>query len=132
MHKLSTGADSTLKSYLELCLFFFGEDSAAVAYLKELIERKGEDHEVLQDENQVRMLLTAMHVRQTKPGATGDFSDGKIEKSDQGELNFLILTDKENGILTIEFGAEVSWIGMNKQEALGLSEIIKSRAEFLP
>lgn len=60
MRKLSTGQDSTLKSYRELSVVFFGEDSKAVEYLDKKIKSSshGENEEILTDERQMIMLLS--------------------------------------------------------------------------
>lgn len=62
MKKLSTGQDSTLKSYRENAVAVFGEDSKAVKWLDEQIEKssEGENEEVLQDEGQMVMSLAMM------------------------------------------------------------------------
>lgn len=59
MRKLSTGQDSTLKSYIENAKATFGEESPAVAFLKEKAAGapKGEDEEFIADEAQVLQLL---------------------------------------------------------------------------
>jgi len=60
-------------------------------------------------------------------GKTGKFPDGKISESDDGELRFA--TSVINGILIIDFGEPVAWIGLDKNQAeeliLSLSEKVK-------
>lgn len=48
-------------------------------------------------------------------GKTGKFPDGKISESDDGELRFA--TSVINGILIIDFGEPVAWIGLDKTQA---------------
>ena len=62
MTKLSTGDDSTLKSYRNLASAFFGETSKAVEFLDKKIKESpnGENEEVLADERQMIQLLFGM------------------------------------------------------------------------
>ncbi len=64
MKKLSTGQDSTLKNYKQLALAFFGQDSSAVKFLNEKIDKQGEDEEVLAVEGQMIALLGQLHLKQ--------------------------------------------------------------------
>jgi len=50
MRKLSTGADATLGNVRALCVAFFGEDSAATAWLDAQISEQGVDQPVIADE----------------------------------------------------------------------------------
>lgn len=65
MNKLSTGQDSTLGNWLELCKDFFGESSDATTYIEEKIMRSphGANEEVLADESQVLAVLSDMHLK---------------------------------------------------------------------
>lgn len=62
MRKLSTGQDSTIKSYIENATAVFGEDSPAVAFLKKKAADapNGENEEVIAEESQVLALLAHM------------------------------------------------------------------------
>lgn len=62
MHKLSTGADSTLGEYRKLTAAVFGKDSKAVAFLDKKIKESpnGENEEVLADEGQMIQLLASL------------------------------------------------------------------------
>lgn len=59
MQKLSTGQDSTLGSYLKLCLAFFGEDSPQVRFIMNKIATSpsGANEEVVAEESQMMYLL---------------------------------------------------------------------------
>lgn len=59
MMKLSTGHDSTLGSYLKLCLAVFGQDSAQVNFIMEKIRTSpnGANEEVIVEESQMMYLL---------------------------------------------------------------------------
>ena len=59
MMKLSTGQDSTLGSYLKLCLAVFGKDSAQVKFIMDKIatSTNGANEEVIAAESQMLYLL---------------------------------------------------------------------------
>ena len=59
MMKLSTGQDSTLASYLKLCLAVFGQDSAQVRFIMDKIAESpnGAYEEVIAEESQMLYLL---------------------------------------------------------------------------
>ena len=59
MMKLSTGQDSTLASYLKLCLAVFGKDSAQVRFIMDKIATSpnGAHEEVTAEESQMLYLL---------------------------------------------------------------------------
>ena len=59
MMKLSTGQDSTLASYLRLCLVIFGKDSPQVQFITDKIAASpnGAHEEVIAEESQMMYLL---------------------------------------------------------------------------
>lgn len=59
MMKLSTGQDSTLGTYLKLCLTVFGKDSAQVQFIMDKIATSpnGAHEEVITEESQMLYLL---------------------------------------------------------------------------
>ncbi len=59
MIKLSIGLDSTLGNYRELCMLFFGENSAQVRFLDRKIAQspQGNNEEVIAEESQMMYLL---------------------------------------------------------------------------
>jgi len=59
------------------------------------------------------------------------FPEGKIKKDDEGALAFRIAADQEKKVVVIDFGKQVSWLGLPKAEALGLAELLKAHAETL-
>lgn len=64
-----------------------------------------------------------------KLGATGEFPEGKIRPSDEGELRMAIGIEKNNVI--IDFGTLVQWLGLPKQKAYELAHRIKAKADLL-
>ena len=59
MIKLSTGQDSTLASYLKLCLVIFGPSSPQVKFIMDKISESpnGAHEEVIAEESQMMYLL---------------------------------------------------------------------------
>jgi hypothetical protein len=66
-----------------------------------------------------------------KPGPTGDFPDGKIDETDDGGLNMAILADSKNGIVRLEFGKPVAWIGIPPDVARKLGAMLIQKANEL-
>lgn len=63
MKKLSTGHDSTLITWRRIVTEAFGADSPAIEFLDGMIEKQGEDAEVLADEAQFITLLSREHLK---------------------------------------------------------------------
>lgn len=63
MHKLSTGHDSTLGTYLMLSKLAFGEESKATEFIRQKIKNSinGENAEVIADESQMLILLKSLN-----------------------------------------------------------------------
>lgn len=53
-----------------------------------------------------------------KPGATGKFPEGKLNPTDEGELQ--IMLGISQGCVKIEFGKPVAWFAMGGQDAIEL------------
>jgi len=62
-------------------------------------------------------------------GATGEFPEGKLNPTDEGEIRMAIASEGDKVI--IAFGKPTSWIGMGKQQALELAKSIIERAQIL-
>ena len=63
-----------------------------------------------------------------KPGPTGDYPDGQIFKDDEGALNIGIAYDKEKGIVIMDFGSPVKWIGLSPEDVYGLTKVMIEKA----
>lgn len=61
-----------------------------------------------------------------QPGATGKFPDGKMTPLDEGELQVKI--GAQDGRIVIDFGKNVTWLGLRKSEALALGQMIIEKA----
>lgn len=59
-------------------------------------------------------------------GALGDHPEGKLTKSDEGAIQFAI--GHENGKVVLDFGTQVTWVGMNPKQAVQLAESLLDHA----
>lgn len=64
----------------------------------------------------------------TKLGATGAFPDGKLDKTDEGEIQMSV-SSTSKGLVRIDFGKPVAWLAMSPSEAEGFAALIKSAAD---
>jgi hypothetical protein len=61
-------------------------------------------------------------------GATGQFPQGKLNDDDQGELRLAVGFDKLDGIVRVEFGKPVAWLGLPPPEAIQLARALLRNA----
>ena len=61
-------------------------------------------------------------------GATGEFPDGKLTKSDDGALHFAV--GHTDGKVVIDFGTPTAWVGMEPEQAVELAECLLSHARY--
>jgi hypothetical protein len=63
--------------------------------------------------------LKAFQPWNKKPfGATGYFPQGQLNDDDQGGINIGVAYDKLDGIVRVEFGKPVAWLGLPPPEAI--------------
>lgn len=65
-------------------------------------------------------------------GATGSFPQGVLEADDQGELRMAVAYDRRAGIVRVEFGKPVAWLGLPPNEAVALAETLIKHARQSP
>jgi hypothetical protein len=56
------------------------------------------------------------------PGATGRHPQGVLDAGDEGELTMAVAYDRLAGIVRLEFGTPVAWLGLPPPEAILLGE----------
>src|ERR1700690_3828503 len=83
--------------------------------LRALKEKVGDDRDTLRKE-----LLSAES--QPKLGATGQFPDGSIDKSDEGKIAFGVASHR--GKVIINFGKPVAWLGLDARQATALAAVL--------
>jgi len=62
-------------------------------------------------------------------GATGEYPEGKLNETDEGELQMAITTDV-HGNIRIDFGKPVHWFAMSPLHAKKLGEMLIARANM--
>ncbi len=62
-----------------------------------------------------------------KFGATGKYPKGSLGPDDQGELSMGVTHDSK-GTVILNFGKEVSWIGMPPEQAINFARLILRHA----
>ena len=60
-------------------------------------------------------------------GATGRFPRGKLNETDEGELQLSITVDQ--GTVIVAFGTPVTWIGLTPQNARDFAQVLLKRAD---
>lgn len=55
-------------------------------------------------------------------GATGEFSDGKLNEHDEGELQLLVSSNEQ--FIRLDFGKRVTWIALPKPQAVEFATVI--------
>lgn len=60
-------------------------------------------------------------------GATGSFSDGKLNPDDQGDLQMAVSNDPRGNVI-VEFGKPVAWLGLPPANAIALAKVLLARA----
>jgi hypothetical protein len=64
-----------------------------------------------------------------KLGATGEFPDGRLDDTDEGELQIAISSGQ--GVVRIDFGKKVAWLALPPASARALADNLTRRAEEL-
>lgn len=66
-------------------------------------------------------------MKEARPGATGRFPGGRINSDDEGEIQFVIGHVRDKVI--INFGKEVSWLGMDADQAEAMAKLLHKCAK---
>lgn len=64
-------------------------------------------------------------------GATGGFPFGRLGRDDEGELQMALAADRRNGIVRVEFGKPIAWLGLPSWHARELARALLDKAEQL-
>lgn len=56
---------------------------------------------------------------------------GKLNEHDEGQTSMAIAADNKKGVVIVQFFKPIAWLGLPKQQALELSELLKSKANEL-
>jgi len=60
--------------------------------------------------------------------AKREYSQGRLNANDDGDLAVVISTDYQNKRIVLDFGKPVTWLGMNADDAMSLAQQIFDRA----
>lgn len=61
-------------------------------------------------------------------GPTGQFPHGKLDPTDEGELNMGVSWDPRARVVRIAFGRPVAWLAMTPEEARALAALLLAKA----
>ena len=64
-----------------------------------------------------------------KLGATGAHPEGKICPNDEGEIRLAVGCDLAHGVVVLDFGQPVAWIGFPPKKARELAAMLNTRAD---
>ena len=67
-------------------------------------------------------------IGQVEKRAKREYSKGRLGADDDGDLAFAIAADPKAGIVRIDFGKSVTWLGLGPKEAMALAEMLISKA----
>jgi hypothetical protein len=66
-----------------------------------------------------------------KLGATGQFPSGKLNPSDEGQLQYGIGRNKENNKVIMDFGKPIAWLALNRSDAFTMGKALMKHAKKL-
>lgn len=61
-------------------------------------------------------------------GATGQHPMGKLNETDEGEIQMAVTADLTSQRVLVNFGTPVAWIGFTYDQAMALSESFRDKA----
>jgi hypothetical protein len=62
-----------------------------------------------------------------RPGSTGQFPHGKLTPQDEGGIRFMV--GSKDGVVIVDFGKPVAWLGMPPSDARALAESLVKHAD---
>ncbi len=63
-----------------------------------------------------------------KLGATGQFPDGKINRSDEGGIALGVAYDPTKNLVRIDFGKPVAWLALPPESAIEFAKLLLKHA----
>lgn len=64
-------------------------------------------------------------------GKTGEFPKGKLNADDEGGLKMAVAADHAHGVVVINFGSPVKWIGLYPEDVKKLAAALLKKLEDL-
>jgi hypothetical protein len=62
-------------------------------------------------------------------GATGREPYGKLTDDDEGEIRLAVAADRDTETVIIDFGKDVSWVGMRPEQAEAFGQLLIEKAK---
>ncbi len=72
-----------------------------------------------------------MKIKNFTLGPTGRFPRGSAAPDDEGEFQMAIATDHQQGIIRIDFGTPIGWMGLPSREARQFAGLLLEKADEL-
>lgn len=60
--------------------------------------------------------------------AKRNYSEGRVGATDEGDLAIAVAADPAKGIVIIDFGKNLSWLGMGPEQAVHLAKMLIEKA----
>ena len=60
--------------------------------------------------------------------ASTEFSEGRLNRNDEGDLALAVAHDPQNNVVLIHFGKPVAWVGLNRKQTEGLISMLQDHA----
>lgn len=75
--------------------------------------------------------LQQRFTEQVEGRAKRQWSEGRLNGKDDGDLAFAISADKEKQVVMLDFGKPVEWIGLPPQQAIELAQSLIQKARAI-
>lgn len=72
--------------------------------------------------------LMKRFIEQAEGRAKREYTRGRIGADDEGSLAMAVSHDPAKGIVRLDFGKEISWLGMPPEQAVGLAKLLIQHA----
>jgi len=86
-----------------------------------------EDHPLAQQLREERR-LRGEFIKQVHGTKKRKWPEGRIGGDDDGELAYMVGSDPEHGIVRLEFGKAVDWLGLPPKQAIELAQSLIKHA----
>ncbi len=81
-------------------------------------------HGVPSDRDPGKEEIVKRFLDQLEKRAKREYTHGRISGQDEGTLALAVAADKANGVVIIDFGKPVEWIGLGEKECKGLIQML--------
>lgn len=81
------------------------------------------------EQSRVQKELMDLFRKQQNGEARRAWPNGRVAAEDDGQLAFAIGADRDKGIVFVDFGKDVSWIGLPPEQAVALAELLIANAK---